>query len=100
MATDAVPISGTQTVDLSGLPEGVVQGIRQLVHALREGQAAQGATNSIGKLLPDEQSSLIISRPTPSPDEVERLLDELAAGSPGKALPPDFSRADLYDDHD
>jgi len=28
------------------------------------------------------------------------LLDNLASGPPGKILPPDFSRADIYDDHD
>lgn len=99
MATNAPPTSGTHTVDLSGLPESVAQGIRQLVHALRAGQA-EAATNGAGTAPPDEQSRLIISRPTPSPDEVQRLLDELAAGSPGNALPSDFSRADLYDDHD
>jgi hypothetical protein len=41
-----------------------------------------------------------ISRPKVTADEVERLLDEFSAGSPGKVLPPDFSRADIYDDYD
>jgi hypothetical protein len=41
-----------------------------------------------------------ISRPKLSADEVEHLLDELASGSPGEVLPPDFCRADIYDDHD
>jgi hypothetical protein len=40
------------------------------------------------------------SRPMLTADEMEHLLDELSAGPPGKVLPPDFSRADIYDDHD
>ena len=31
---------------------------------------------------------------------VEHLLDEFSAGPSGKVLAPDFSRADIYDDHD
>ena len=43
---------------------------------------------------------IFISRPNPSPEEFRRLLDELSANPTGKVLPPDFSRADIYDDHD
>jgi hypothetical protein len=32
------------------------------------------------------------------PEESERLLDELLFSGP--SLPPDFSRADIYDSHD
>ena len=39
-------------------------------------------------------------RPVPSAEEVERLLDEFSAVPTGKVLPTDFSRADIYDDHD
>jgi predicted DNA-binding antitoxin AbrB/MazE fold protein len=35
-----------------------------------------------------------------SDDEFERLLDELASESTQLPLPPDFSRADIYADHD
>ena len=36
-----------------------------------------------------------------SAEDFDRRLDELAAGLPGLApLPADFSRADLYADHD
>lgn len=31
--------------------------------------------------------------------EFDRLLDELAAGPPSPLLPADFSRADMYDNH-
>jgi hypothetical protein len=33
-------------------------------------------------------------------EEWDRLLDELAAGPTLPHLPPDFSRADVYADHD
>lgn len=36
----------------------------------------------------------------PGPEDFERLLDELAAGPAVPSLPPDFSRADVYADHD
>ncbi len=36
-----------------------------------------------------------------SPRQLVRLLDELANGPPSpKSLPADFSRTDIYDDHD
>jgi hypothetical protein len=41
-----------------------------------------------------------ISRPTPTTSELERLLHDLATGPSLPVLPRDFSRADLYDDHD
>lgn len=41
-----------------------------------------------------------ISDPNPSPEEFRRILDAMAALPPTKVLPPDFSRADIYDDHD
>ncbi len=41
-----------------------------------------------------------ISSPTPSKDEFKRLLSDLAVGPRLPVLPTDFSRADIYDDHD
>ena len=41
-----------------------------------------------------------ISDPKPTGEEFGRLLGELAAGPPLPVLPADFSRADIYDDHD
>ncbi len=38
--------------------------------------------------------------PALSHEEFDRLLDELASGPTLPILPPDFSRADLYADHD
>ena len=47
-----------------------------------------------------EELPNFISRPKLTPDELENLLDQFSAGPSGKVLPPDFSRADRYDDHD
>jgi hypothetical protein len=47
-----------------------------------------------------EESPKFISRPKIMAEEFEKLLDLLSAGPSGKVLPPDFSRADIYDDHD
>jgi predicted DNA-binding antitoxin AbrB/MazE fold protein len=41
-----------------------------------------------------------ISEPRPTPAQFEQLLSDLAAGPPLPVLPADFSRADIYDDHD
>lgn len=43
---------------------------------------------------------VFISNPQPSPEEFRRILDALASVPTGKVLPPDFSREDIYDDHD
>jgi hypothetical protein len=41
-----------------------------------------------------------ISHPRPTKAELDRLLHDLATGPTLPVLPRDFSRADLYDDHD
>ena len=38
------------------------------------------------------------TRPRPTPEEFQRLLDELALNPPGHVLPADFSREDIYND--
>jgi hypothetical protein len=89
------------TIDLTGLPEPVALGMRQLVDALREEHAGASSSDaSPPDVCPEPQVASFISRPRPTAEEIERLLDELASGPPGKVLPPDFSRADIYDDHD
>ncbi len=47
-----------------------------------------------------EQPARYVTDPKPTPAEFDRLLAELAAGPPLPVLPADFSRADIYDDHD
>jgi len=100
MATDLSP-PPTHSLDLTGLPERIALGVRQLVSALREGHAGVSSSDAAPPdARPELQVASFISRPRPSAEEIERLLDELAFGPPGKVLPPDFSRADIYDDHD
>lgn len=40
------------------------------------------------------------TRPLLTDEEFEQNLREIASGPVGKPLPMDFSRADIYDDHD
>lgn len=47
-----------------------------------------------------EEERRYISDPMPSEDEIAQLLDNLASGPSLPILPPDFSRANIYDDHD
>ena len=48
-----------------------------------------------------QSSSPLMAMPTEMPlDEFERLMDELSDGPPLPRLPDDFSRADIYADHD
>lgn len=91
MATNSPNFLPNTAIDLAGLPEPVAQGIRQLVMVLKEKRIPG----------PGEQSSeQFITRPNPSPEELDQLLDELSSVSTGKVLPADFSRADIYDEHD
>ena len=46
------------------------------------------------------ESEYFISDPNPTNEEFDRLLRALVSGPPLPVLPPDFSRADIYDDHD
>lgn len=76
------------TVDLTGLPDPVVHRVIAIVQEARDRQPDAVPTPSF------------ISRPRPSAEDSKRLLDRMASRSSGQALPADFSRADLYDDHD
>lgn len=104
MASNILPTPTNLTVDLTGLPEPVIRGIRQLVQALKEEHTGEGAdpvtSEAEREAVAERFAPLFISRATPSPEELERLLDESSSASTGKVLPPDFSRADIYDDHD
>lgn len=52
------------------------------------------------RLVKQPAEPIFISDPNLSVEEFEKLLDAMAARPGGKPLPPDFSRADIYDDHD
>ena len=82
----AAPIPNT--VDLTGLPDPVVLRVIAIVREARDQQPDAVPTPSF------------ISRPRPSAEDSKRLLARMAGRSSGQALPADFSRADLYDDHD
>src|SRR5262245_29585612 len=104
MASDLTHDPYALTWDLSGLPEPVIERVKQLVQDARMKQVSrcpQGDAPGIPVQPPlAEPFPKFLSRPRPSLEELEALLDELSAGPAGKILPPDFSRADIYDDQD
>ena len=97
MATDLTHTPNPRTLDLTGLPEPVIQAVTWLVQEARERQARDAGT---ANGMAGESFPMFVSDPNPSPEETRRLLDEMAAMGTGQALPPDWSRADIYDDHD
>lgn len=61
--------------------------------------SAQGITvEELIRRLLRQEGDTAISGPRLSSDELDRILDEEATDTPG--LPADFSRADIYLDHD
>jgi hypothetical protein len=54
----------------------------------------------VGQTEPPPVDSHFITHPTPSPEEFRRILGAMASFPAGKVLPTDFSREDIYDDHD
>ena len=73
--------------DLSHLPEDLVREAERIAREYEE-----------GRVTPREPTFIFRSRL--SHEEFRKLLDEMAAMGTGQSLPPDFSRADLYDDED
>jgi hypothetical protein len=90
-ATDPAPLP--RIVDLTGLPEPVVERVHRIVREARE---------VVGEPSPAQQLTPVFDVPPPtlSLEEKRRALDEMAAMSSGQSLPLDWSRADLYEDHD
>jgi hypothetical protein len=86
----------TNTVDLTGLPEPVVEQVQRIVQEAREQQVD---TLKVSAAIP-RKTPTYISDPNPTPEEFMRILDEMATMGNGVILPADFSRADIYDDHD
>jgi hypothetical protein len=87
MATDRT--HPPSVIDLSGLSPDAVRAVESFVADLR---------SSGGQ--PPPAVPRFVSDPRLSDEEFDRHLKELASGPPVPTLPPDFSRADLYDDHD
>lgn len=79
------------TVDLTGLPEQVVREVVRYVEEARR----------IGAPPPAAVAPRFVPDPRPGPEELQRIFQRIASRPPGgKVLPPDFSRADIYDEHD
>jgi hypothetical protein len=80
-------------LDLTGLPGPVVERVRTIV---ADARAELPATQDESAPVPQ-----FVSRPPKlSRQDMKALLDEMASMSSGQSLPIDFSRADIYDDHD
>lgn len=98
MVTAPAPDYFPHLVDLSGLPREVVEQVHRLVREARERQLRTGIPT------PPHPTGPIpifaVPPPNLTPEESERLLDEMAAMGSGQSLPLDWSRADLYEDHD
>jgi hypothetical protein len=75
----------------------VGQTLEVYLERLAESAAAEGTALRGGE---PEERPRYISDPKPSQADLDRLLSDLAAGPRLPVLPPDFSRADIYDDHD
>ena len=84
------------TIDLTGLPEPVVEQVQRIVEEARQQQDQLGHSPNVTP----RPTPTYISDPNPTPEEFMRILDEMATMGNGVTLPPDFSRADIYDDHD
>jgi hypothetical protein len=77
----------------------VRQSLEVYLERLAERAAANG-TPTPPPVAPTAEHSRYISDPRPSQGEFDRLLRELAAGPPLPVLPADFTRDNIYDDHD
>jgi hypothetical protein len=74
------------------------QTLEAFLERLAERAVAKGTTAVHGG--DSEEQTKYISDPRPTQAEFERLLGDLATGPSLHVLPADFSRADIYDDHD
>jgi len=74
------------------------QTLEVYLERLAESAVANGMTTARGGEA--EEQPRYISDPRPTQAEFERLLGDLAAGPSLPVLPAEFSRADIYDDHD
>ncbi len=98
MSTVAVELAPDTERKLRHQANQVGQTLEAYLQRLAERAVVNGTT-----IAPGEESAeqpKYISDPNPTPAEFERLLGDLAAGPALPVLPADFSRADIYDDHD
>jgi hypothetical protein len=71
----------TKTIDVTGLPKHAISAVETLVDLLKQ--------QHVRKPIEHKQFS---------DSELEQLFDEASGDAP--VLPADFSRADIYSDHD
>jgi len=71
------------------------QTLEAYLEQLTEKAATNGATDQNSEEQPRNTPD-----PRPSQAEFERLLRDLASGRPLPVFPANFSRADIYEDHD
>jgi hypothetical protein len=76
----------------------VGQTLESYLERLAERAVANGTTTAHAE--ESEELAKYISDPKPTRAEFERLLGDLSSGPPLPVLPADFSRADIYDEHD
>ncbi len=85
----------SRVVDLTGLPDDVVAYVHHIVRVERVKK---------GLPVPDGPPPIIPTfahvPPKLTREEFRANLDAMAAMSSGQSLPVDWSRADLYEDHD
>lgn len=84
----------TLEVYLQQLAESAVESEIDLGASWRDRNGGASAANE------SAEYPKFVSRPKITAEEMENLLDVLSAGPSGRILPPEFSRADIYDDHD
>lgn len=95
MTTDVATSPLRRVVDLTGLPEPVVEQVHRIV------REARGIGSGAGLPLPVPETPMFVSVPPKlTQEEFRSLLDHMASLGSGQSLPADWSRADLYDDHD
>ena len=79
------------TLDLTGLPAEVVKQVVEIAAAAREGRPSKYISTD----------AYVVKRPKLTHEEFLGQLAKMAAmGANDPPLPEDWSRADLYDDHD
>ena len=86
------------------LPNETIEKLR--ARAEKAGTTAEAILEELATNIADEENYTLhgrprfISQPRLTDEEFRKLLDEIAAGPSGTPLPPDFSREDIYNDHD
>jgi hypothetical protein len=98
MSTVTVQLTPDTEQKLRSQASELGQTLEAYLGQLAERAVANGTT--VARSGDSEELPRYLSDPRPTRAELERLLGELVVGPPLPILPTDFSRADIYDDHD